>query len=88
MLQRPTVKGDLSLTNPAVRAWLYQILAVIIVVVTAAYLLHNTVTNLSQRGITSGFAFLNNSAGFGIVQHLIDYDQDDTYARVFCYWPA
>ncbi|WP_219952363.1 amino acid ABC transporter permease [Dickeya zeae] len=83
MLQRPTVKGDLSLTNPAVRAWLYQILAVIIVVVAAAYLLHNTVTNLSQRGITSGFAFLNNSAGFGIVQHLIDYDQDDTYARVF-----
>ncbi|MEQ4511955.1 MAG: amino acid ABC transporter permease [Dickeya sp.] len=83
MLQRPTVKSDLSLTNPAVRAWLYQILAVIIVVVAAAYLLHNTVTNLSQRGITSGFAFLNNSAGFGIVQHLIDYDQDDTYARVF-----
>ncbi|AIR69695.1 amino acid ABC transporter permease [Dickeya fangzhongdai] len=83
MLQRPTVKGDLSLTNPAVRAWLYQILAVVIVVVTVGYLLHNTVTNLAQRGITSGFAFLNNSAGFGIVQHLIDYEQGDTYARVF-----
>ncbi|WP_027713401.1 amino acid ABC transporter permease [Dickeya chrysanthemi] len=83
MLQRPTVKGDLSLTNPAVRAWLYQILAVVIVVTIVGYLLHNTVTNLAQRGITSGFAFLNNSAGFGIVQHLIDYEQGDTYARVF-----
>lgn len=83
MLQRPTVKGDLSLTNPAVRAWLYQIIAVIVVLAFAAYLLHNTITNLAQRGITSGFAFLDNSAGFGIVQHLIDYQQGDTYARVF-----
>lgn len=83
MLQRPTVKGDLSLTNPAVRAWLYQIVAVVAVLTFAAYLLHNTITNLAQRGITSGFAFLDNSAGFGIVQHLIDYQQGDTYARVF-----
>lgn len=83
MLQRPTVKGDLSLTNPAVRAWLYQIIAVVVVLSFAAYLLHNTITNLAQRGITSGFAFLDNSAGFGIVQHLIDYQQGDTYARVF-----
>ncbi|MFJ5490937.1 amino acid ABC transporter permease [Pectobacterium carotovorum] len=83
MLQRPTVKGDLSLTNPAVRAWLYQIVVVIAVLAVAAYLLHNTVTNLAQRGITSGFDFLNKSAGFGIVQHLIDYQQGDTYSRVF-----
>ncbi|MCV9879777.1 amino acid ABC transporter permease [Brenneria izbisi] len=83
MLQRPTVKSDLSLTNPAVRAWLYQIIVVIAVLAIAGYLLHNTVTNLAQRGITSGFAFLNNTAGFGIVQHLIDYQQGDTFARVF-----
>lgn len=83
MQQRPTVKSDLSLTNPAVRAWLYQIIVVIAVLAIAAYLLHNTVTNLAQRGITSGFAFLNNSAGFGIIQHLIDYQQGDTYGRVF-----
>ncbi|MEH0832796.1 amino acid ABC transporter permease [Pectobacterium cacticida] len=83
MLQRPTVKSGLSLTNPAVRAWLYQIVVVIAVLATAAYLIHNTVINLAQRGITSGFDFLNKSAGFGIVQHLIDYQQGDTYARVF-----
>lgn len=83
MQQRPTVKRDFSLSNPAVRAWLYQLLVIVIVIAVAGYLLHNTVTNLAQRGITSGFAFLNNSAGFGIVQHLIDYQQGDTYARVF-----
>lgn len=83
MSQRPTVKGAFSLTNPAVRAWLYQIIALLILIGCGAYLIHNTMTNLSTRGITSGFAFLNNSAGFGIVQHLIDYEQGDTYGRVF-----
>ncbi len=81
--RRPIVKGDISFSNPAVRAWLYQIIAVAIVAGIAIYLIHNTVTNLSNRGITSGFAFLDRSAGFGIVQHLIDYEQGDTYGRVF-----
>ncbi|MCS3603529.1 general L-amino acid transport system permease protein [Buttiauxella sp. BIGb0471] len=81
--RRPLLKGDLSFSNPAVRAWLYQIIAVVIVAGIAIYLIHNTVTNLSNRGITSGFAFLDRSAGFGIVQHLIDYEQGDTYGRVF-----
>ncbi|MBV7405099.1 amino acid ABC transporter permease [Enterobacter sp. ENT03] len=81
--RRPTVKGSLSFSNPTVRAWLFQIIAVLAVVSVAIYLIHNTVTNLSNRGITSGFAFLDRSAGFGIVQHLIDYEQGDTYGRVF-----
>ncbi|OAT29373.1 permease component of a glutamate/aspartate transporter [Buttiauxella ferragutiae ATCC 51602] len=81
--RRPLVKGDISFSNPAVRAWLYQIIAVVIVAGIAIYLIHNTITNLSNRGITSGFAFLDRSAGFGIVQHLIDYEQGDTYGRVF-----
>ncbi len=81
--RRPAVKGDFSFSNPAVRAWLYQIVAVAVVAGIAAYLIHNTVTNLNNRGITSGFAFLDRSAGFGIVQHLIDYEQGDTYGRVF-----
>lgn len=81
--RRPTVKGSFSFSNPAVRAWLFQIIAVLAVVSVAIYLIHNTVTNLNNRGITSGFAFLDRSAGFGIVQHLIDYEQGDTYGRVF-----
>lgn len=83
MSQRPTVKRDFSFTNPAVRAWLYQIIAIVVVVGVAGYLIHNTVINLANRGITSGFGFLERSAGFGIVQHLIEYTEGDTYARVF-----
>lgn len=81
--RRSAIKGSLSFSHPAVRAWLFQIIAVIAVIVIAAYLIHNTVTNLNNRGITSGFAFLDRSAGFGIVQHLIDYQEGDTYGRVF-----
>lgn len=81
--RRLALKGALSFSNPAVRAWLFQTLAVLAVLAVAIYLFHNTVTNLSTRGITSGFAFLDRSAGFGIVQHLIDYDEGDTYGRVF-----
>ena len=83
MSQRPTVKRDFSFTNPAVRAWLYQIIAIVAVLGVAGYLIHNTVINLANRGITSGFGFLERSAGFGIVQHLIEYTEGDTYARVF-----
>jgi len=83
MSQRPFVKRDISFSNPAVRAWLYQIIAVVLVLAVAGYLIHNTVINLANRGITSGFGFLERSAGFGIVQHLIDYSEADTYARVF-----
>lgn len=83
MSQRPSVKRDISFSNPAVRAWLYQIIAVVLVLAVAGYLIHNTLINLANRGITSGFGFLERSAGFGIVQHLIDYSESDTYARVF-----
>lgn len=83
MSQRPTVKRDFSFSNPAVRALLFQAIAIAAVVGIAGYLIHNTVINLANRGITSGFGFLERSAGFGIVQHLIDYTEGDTYARVF-----
>ncbi len=78
----PSVRGSL-VTDPKVRAWTFQILAIATVVAVGWYLFHNTQSNLAQRGITSGFAFLNNSAGFGILQSLIDYTEGDTYGRVF-----
>ncbi len=70
-------------TDPQVRAWFFQVIAVIAVVALGWYLFHNTQHNLAQRGILSGFGFLDNSAGFGISQHLIDYKESDSYGRVF-----
>ncbi|TDV69865.1 amino acid ABC transporter permease [Pseudomonas sp. LP_7_YM] len=76
-------KPRLTLSDPKVRAWLFQIITVIAVVAMGWYLFDNTQTNLQHRGITSGFGFLENSAGFGIAQHLIPFKESDSYARVF-----
>jgi general L-amino acid transport system permease protein len=72
-----------SLTDPRVRAWVFQIITIAAVVGMGWFLFDNTQTNLQHRGITSGFDFLERSAGFGIAQHLIDYTESDSYARVF-----
>ncbi|WP_248803696.1 amino acid ABC transporter permease [Pseudomonas sp. MWU13-2100] len=76
-------KQRLSFSDPKVRAWLFQIITIVAVISLGWYLFHNTQTNLQHRGITSGFGFLERSAGFGIAQHLIDYTESDSYARVF-----
>ena len=76
-------KQKLTLSDPKVRARLFQIITVIAVVSLGWFMFDNTQTNLQHRGITSGFGFLERSAGFGIAQHLIDYSEADSYARVF-----
>src|SRR6202051_791250 len=43
----------------------------------------NARANLEQQRITSGFGFLNNTAGFDVSQNLIPYSGSDTYTRVF-----
>ncbi|WP_407730147.1 amino acid ABC transporter permease [Pseudomonas helleri] len=76
-------KQKLRFSDPKVREWLFQIITIVAVVSLGWYLFNNTQTNLQHRGITSGFEFLERSAGFGIAQHLIDYSESDSYARVF-----
>jgi len=42
----------------------------------------NVRTNLAAQRITSGFGFLNNTAGFDVNQTLINYSGSDSYSRV------
>src|SRR5262245_27940285 len=35
----------------------------------------------ARQGLPSGFGFLDNTAGFDIIQHLIPYSEESTYAR-------
>jgi general L-amino acid transport system permease protein len=71
------------INDPRIRAWAFQIIAIAAVVALGWYLFQNTQTNLQNRGITSGFGFLDNSAGFGVSQSLIDYSEADSYGRLF-----
>ncbi|UYF99734.1 MULTISPECIES: amino acid ABC transporter permease [unclassified Halomonas] len=67
----------------AKRALIFQVLVVAAVAVFLLYIVSNTQDNLAARGITTGFGFLDNTAGFGIVQSLVDYSSQSTYGRTF-----
>jgi general L-amino acid transport system permease protein len=72
-----------SLRSRAVRGWLYQLLAVGLVAGLAWLLLSNTLENMRQRGIQSGFDFLGQPAGFDIGEGWLRYDSNDPYWKAF-----
>jgi general L-amino acid transport system permease protein len=56
--------------NPVVRAVFYQALVLGGCIAAFAYIFNNTLTNLRERGIASGFRFLGNESGFAISEVL------------------
>ena len=60
-----------------------QILFVAILVWIGYEIVVNAQDNLRSQRITSGFGFLNNTAGFDVSQSLIPYSGSDSYTRVF-----
>ncbi|MGV0818730.1 amino acid ABC transporter permease [Martelella sp. AMO21009] len=69
------------LYNPAVRGFVYQLVTVILVVGFVWWVTDNTITNLQNAGIASGFGFLDSRAGFDIAQTPVAYNNDMTYGR-------
>jgi len=60
-----------------------QILFVAALVWIAYEIVANARANIESQRITSGFEFLDNTAGFDVSQALIPYSGSDTYTRVF-----
>jgi len=69
--------------DPAKRALLFQLLMVLTVLGFVSYLANNALTNLAQRGITTGFAFLGQTSGFDILLALIPYDATHSFGSTF-----
>ncbi|MGX9416081.1 amino acid ABC transporter permease [Vibrio sp. WJH972] len=69
--------------NPTFRSIAFQIIAICALVLFIFTIVNNALTNLESRGIATGFAFLDQPAGFGISQSLVDYTETDTYGRTF-----
>lgn len=69
--------------DPRVRALVLQALVLGLVVAGFAFIVTNTLHNLEQRGISTGFDFLSSEAGFGIIQSLIPYDETSSFGRTF-----
>jgi general L-amino acid transport system permease protein len=69
--------------RPKIRAVFYQLVLLAALLWLGFEFALNAKANLDAQRITSGFGFLDNTAGFGINQSLIPYNEADTYARVF-----
>jgi general L-amino acid transport system permease protein len=71
------------LRNQKIRGIFFQLLTVIGLVAFLWYIGTNTMSNIEQRGIQTGFGFLDGTAGFGIDQSPIAYTEENTHGRVF-----
>jgi general L-amino acid transport system permease protein len=64
-----------------IRDLFWQILPLVLLGVAIWWLGGNLWHNLETRGLTSGFGFLNKSAGFALPETLIPYTQGNSYGR-------
>lgn len=66
--------------DPAKRAIVFQVAALLLVAFVCYYLFTNTQANLERQSIATGFGFLDTEAGFEIGESLIEYSAADSYA--------
>ncbi len=78
----PSVGGT-PWSNPKVRAFAYQALLIAAALGLGVFLVTNTLANLAERSIQTGFDFLDQEAGFFIGEGLISFDAANTYLRAF-----
>ena len=72
------------LNNNEVRAIVFQILAVVVIAYFAYQAFDNLMLNIEQRGIRSGFGFLNDEAGFAVNDNFfLDYSPASTNLQAF-----
>jgi general L-amino acid transport system permease protein len=69
--------------DPKIRGAFYQVVLLALVAWLVYDFAMNARANLRAQNIASGFGFLGHSAGFGINQTLVPYNEGDTYGRVF-----
>jgi general L-amino acid transport system permease protein len=76
-------RRDWSWRSRAVRGLIYQALALVLIGGAIWYLAHNTLANMTARGIQSGFGFLRDTAGFDIGESVIPFESSEPYWKAF-----
>lgn len=69
------------LNNPTYRGYAFQIVFVLVLGWLVWDIIDNTARNLQKANIAAGYGFLDRTAGFGIVQKLVDYAESSSYGR-------
>ncbi len=73
--------GVAFFNDPRVRSWAYQLLLIAFIAWLGFVVVMNVRANLQAQNIASGWSFLNNTAGFGIIQTLAAYSEAASYGR-------
>ncbi len=68
-------------TNERSRSLVIQIVALLVLFLTLAWIVNNTVQNLENLGVETGYGFLEQPASYDINQRLIEYTSRSTHAR-------
>jgi len=69
--------------DAAFRGFVAQALVIITVLGVGVYMVGNAQSAMEKRGITTGFAFLFEEAGFSIGDSLISFSSTDTFLRAY-----
>lgn len=72
---------SMLLNDSRYRSLTIQLIAFLLFVLGAGYLLNNALINLAAQGQDFSFRFLGQTAGYDINQRLIEYDSQMTHAR-------
>jgi len=83
MAAPPSKSSSFNWRSKAFRGLLYQVVVLALIVLAAAYLLHNTLDNMRVRGIKSGFDFITQPAGFAIGESVVPFDSSESYGKAF-----
>lgn len=67
--------------DPKIRSALVQVIMVLAVGFFVYEIVDNTITNLTKRNISTGFGFLNKSAGFDLIQSLVVFTSESSYGQ-------
>lgn len=80
----PPVPAKAAIWNdPKYRSLFFQAILLALVVWGGMTIFNNTAANMERQGISSGFGFMQTTAGFGIITHLIEYTESSSYGRAF-----
>jgi general L-amino acid transport system permease protein len=82
-LRRPWIGLSDIWHNLTFRAWFYQVAVIGVILLSAAYLIGNAQDALRSLGISTGFGFLVEPAGFDIGETPIAFQSTDSFARAY-----
>jgi general L-amino acid transport system permease protein len=82
-IRSPAPPPIAPLNNPRFRALVWQLGLLALLLWCGWQFVLNARANMQAQQISGGFGFLANTAGFGVNQSLIPYNESDTYGRVF-----